>query len=68
MGKEINEQNTRVHNTVVGIMTVAAIGTMIESINMGWEYWMPTLILIGIVVAWVLHLIQYKQRTFRENY
>ncbi len=68
MGKEINEQNTRVHNTVVGIMTVAAIGTMIESINMGWEYWVPTLILIGIVVAWVLHLIQYKQRTFRENY
>ena len=68
MGKEINEQNTRVHNTVVGIMTVAAIGTMIESINMGWEYWMPTLILIGIVVAWILHLIQYKQRTFRENY
>ncbi len=68
MGKEINEQNTRVHNTVVGIMTVAAVGTMIESINMGWEYWMPTLILIGIVVAWVLHLIQYKQRTFRENY
>ena len=68
MGKEINEQNTRVHNTVVGIMTVAAVGTMIESINMGWEYWVPTLILIGIVVAWVLHLIQYKQRTFRENY
>lgn len=68
MGKEINEQNTRVHNTVVGIMTVAAVGTMIESINMGWEYWMPTLILIGIVVAWILHLIQYKQRTFRENY
>ena len=68
MGNDDNRQNTRVHNTVVGIMTVAAVGTMIESITQGWEYWVPPLILAGIVASWVLHLLQYRQSIFRENY
>ena len=68
MGNENNRQNTRVHNTVVGIMTVAAVGTIIENLSQGWEYWVPPLILAGIIASWVLHLLQYRQSTFRENY
>ena len=63
-----NQQNTRIHNTVVAVMTVASVGTIIESLSQGWEYWVPPLIFAGIVAAWILHLLQYGQRTFRENY
>ena len=65
---EINEQNTRVHNTVVGIMTIASIGTIVENITQGWEYWVPPLILAGIIASWVMHVLQYRQRVFSENY
>ncbi|MBO4904471.1 MAG: hypothetical protein J5367_04550, partial [Lachnospiraceae bacterium] len=65
---EYNQQNTRIHNTVVGMLTLASVGTMIESVSQGWEYWVPPLIFVGIVAAWALHLLQYGARTFRENY
>ncbi|MBR5376510.1 MAG: response regulator [Lachnospiraceae bacterium] len=65
---ETNEQNTRIHNTVVAIMSIAAVGTIIESISQGWEYWVPPLILAGIIASWILHILQYRQRAFRENY
>ena len=63
-----SQQNTRIHNTVVAVMTVASVGTIIESLSQGWEYWVPPLIFAGIVAAWVLHLLQYGQISFRENY
>ncbi|MBO4903994.1 MAG: hybrid sensor histidine kinase/response regulator [Lachnospiraceae bacterium] len=66
--KEINQQNTRVHNTVLAIMTVASIGTIIESVTQGWEYWVPILIVAGLISSWFLHILQYRQRVFRENY
>ncbi|MBO4267579.1 MAG: response regulator [Lachnospiraceae bacterium] len=65
---EMNQQNTRVHNTVLAILTIASIGTIIENVSQGWEYWVPPLILIGVVASWVLHILQYRQRSFRENY
>ena len=65
---ENNQQNTRVHNTVLGIMTIASVGSIIESITQGWEFWVPPLIVIGLVASWVMHILQYRQRTFRENY
>ena len=49
-------------------MSIAAIGTIIESISQGWEYWVPPLILAGIIASWFMHILQYKQRVFRENY
>ena len=65
---DINEQNTRLHNTVLMIMTVASIGTIVETVFQRWEFWVPPLILIGIIASWVMHILQYKQREFRENY
>lgn len=60
--------NTKVHNTVVGILTMASIGAIIESITQGWEYWVPPLILVGLIAAWIMHILQYRQKKFRENY
>ncbi len=61
-------QKTRTHNTVVGIITIAGIGTIVGSIALGWEFWVPPLIVIGLVAAWFMHITQYGSWTFRENY
>ncbi len=63
-----NQQNARVHNTVVIILTVASVGAIAESISQGWEFWVPPLIAVGLVAAWIMHILQYRQRNFRENY
>ena len=63
-----NSRNTRMHNTVLGILTVAALGAVFESVFRGWEFWVPPLIIGGLVASWVLHIMQYRQDTFRENF
>ena len=52
-------QKARVHNTVVGILTVASFGTIAGSVSLGWEFWVPPLIVCGLVAAWIIHLTQY---------
>lgn len=61
-------RKTQVHNTVLVILTIAVTGAVIESITLKWEFWVPPLIIAGLVASWVLHLMQYKQESFRENY
>ncbi|MBR5115481.1 MAG: HAMP domain-containing histidine kinase, partial [Lachnospiraceae bacterium] len=61
-------QKARTHNTVLGIITVASIGTISGSSALGWEYWVPPLIIIGLIATWALHISQYGTATFRENY
>lgn len=63
-----SNQKARAHNTVVGIMTIACLGTIAGSITLGWEFWVPPLIVCGMVAAWILHFTQYGSWTFRENY
>ncbi len=62
------KQIKKTHNLVVLIITVASIGAVVESISQGWEYWVPPLIIAGIVACWVMHLLEYKDVPFRENY
>ena len=61
-------QNAKTHNIALGIITVACIGAVLESITQGWEFWVPPLILIGVIIAWSFHVSQYGSRLFRENY
>ncbi len=61
-------QNAKTHNSVLIIMTVACLGAVTESITQGWEYWVPPLIIGGLIAAWGFHLAQYNSIVFRENY
>ena len=63
-----SNQKARAHNTVVGIITLAGFGTIAGSITLGWEFWVPPLIVCAMVAAWILHFTQYGTWTFRENY
>ncbi len=65
---DTNQQNARVHNIVIIILTLGSVGTITESISQGWEFWVPPLIAVGLVAAYIMHVLQYRQRNFRENY
>ena len=41
---------------IILLATFACVGLSIESIIMGWEFWVPPLILIGVVSLWVMDL------------
>ncbi len=61
------KQIKKTHNLVMLIITVACIGSVVISITQGWEYWVPPLIIAGIVACWAIHLTEYKDVPHREN-
>ncbi|MCR5674119.1 MAG: response regulator [Lachnospiraceae bacterium] len=61
-------RNAKTHNTVVAIITIACLGTISGSYALDWEFWVPPLIVVGLIATLVLHLTQYGSRSFRENY
>ncbi len=61
-------QNMKLHNVVMIIITIASIGVIIESITMKWEYWVPLLITIGLISSWIMHITNYRDFRFRENF
>ena len=60
--------SAKTHNTVLIIITVASIGAVVESITQGWEFWVPPLIICGLITTWVIHAVQYSRVSFRENF
>ncbi|RKM61126.1 response regulator [Butyrivibrio sp. CB08] len=64
-----NSQKTiKIHNTVVAVITIAGIGAVAESVSQRWEFWVPPLILIGIISAWWIHVTQKGTARIREDY
>ena len=41
---------------IVLVVTLAAVGLLIENILMGWEFWVPVVVLVGIVSLWAVNL------------
>lgn len=42
--------------------------TALVNISLGWEFWVPPLIIGGLIAMWVLHVAQIGTWTSRENY
>ena len=40
---------------IVFVVTVAAVGLVFENLLMGWEFWVPVVILAGIVSLWAVN-------------
>ncbi|MBQ7678396.1 MAG: hypothetical protein IJT34_00910 [Butyrivibrio sp.] len=52
--------------TVVLFTTLGSIGLIMEIILMGWQFWVPIFILVGMIAVWAIHLsdrIDYDTRT-----
>ena len=41
---------------MITIITISAIANIAQSIIAGWEYWVPPLIAVGIVMIWWIHI------------
>ncbi len=59
---------TQIHNIVLTILSIASIGAIVESLTMGWEFWVPPLICVGLIACWVIHIIDFSDTSFRETY
>ena len=48
----------RNENFIILLVSLACIGLTVESVVMGWEFWVPPLIVIGTVFLWVMNITQ----------
>ncbi|MBO7335438.1 MAG: HAMP domain-containing histidine kinase, partial [Lachnospiraceae bacterium] len=53
---------------IILLATLACIGLSVESIVMGWEFWVPPLILAGAVSLWVMDLSGHVPVGIRKAY
>ena len=47
---------TRNDQFIITLMSLVCIGLCAESIIMGWEFWVPPLMILGIMLIWGMHL------------
>ena len=66
--EESSQEKNRLHSMVVLIISALCLGAIIENIAMGWEFWMPPLIGVGILAMWWMHIVQYNRTSYRENF
>ena len=55
-------------NYIIFLVSIAGIGLAVESVLMGWEFWVPPLIIVGIVLMWVMNISQKPDPETREYY
>ncbi len=53
---------------IVFVSTLAAAGLILENLLMGWEFWVPAVILIGTVYIWVINLSDKIDFEIRRNF
>ena len=51
---------------IVLITTIASVGLIIENFLMGWEFWFPVVLLVGIPFLWMISLSDRIENDFRE--
>ena len=57
----------RKERLVIAIVTVSALGCILQSIIDKWEFWVPPLIIIGLVLIWMRHLSMEGDQKRRYN-
>ena len=50
------------------IVTMAAIGLIIENYVMGWQIWVPVTVIFGLLVMWVINLSDSIDQRIRTTY
>ncbi len=53
---------------IILLVSVACIGLTGESFLMGWEFWVPPLIIIGTISLWVMYIAQKPEFSVRKPY
>lgn len=61
------KNRTGIHTKIIMILSLCIVGITIESVLQKWEFWVPPLLVFGVMTLWVMHLSQYGQESMREN-
>ena len=61
-------ERTKTNRFIITLASIAGVGLAVESVLLGWEYWVPPLIIIGAVLLWVMHIIEVPEVKTREVY
>ncbi len=61
-------ERSRIHQFLITLLSLSSIGLTMESILLGWEFWVPPVIIIGTVLLWVLHISGILSEDIREIY
>ena len=51
---------------ILFILSIACISISVESLVLRWEYWVPPLLLLGIVGLWIMHVTQQVEEKYRS--
>ncbi len=57
---------TSTERFIIFIVSIACFGLSIENILVGWEFWVPPLIVIGAISLWVMHVSNSPEYKFRK--
>ena len=58
----------RTENFIVMLVSFSCIGLTVESILMGWEFWVPPLIILGTIFSWAMTILGKPQYSVRKVY
>ncbi len=61
-------ERSKLNQFVITLLSLSCIGLTIESILMGWEFWVPPLIIFGTASIWIMHIIGRPSEDVREVY
>ncbi len=48
----------RKERLIISITTLAGISCILQNFFGGWEFWVPAVVLAGMIILWILHIIQ----------
>ncbi|MCR4740395.1 MAG: response regulator [Lachnospiraceae bacterium] len=63
-----NKNNRRkTENFLIFLVSLASLGVTAVSVLLGWEFWVPPLIILGTVLLWVMNLFERPEYSMRER-
>ena len=59
---------SRTERFIILLVTLACVGLTVESVMLGWEFWVPPLIIIGTIGLWIMNLSGTPSYSVRKGY
>ncbi len=51
---------------ILSMVSISCIAMIFEGIFLGWEFWVPPIIIAGTIALWVMHITEKPQENIRE--
>lgn len=51
---------------IIMLLSLACLGLIVESMVLGWEFWVPPILVAGVIALWVMHISDTPDIDVRE--